>query len=71
MTTQKSTGQKTAPKPCPRCGGAAGAGQGGNLCQCKKGKKAAATPTSPAPSKPEPCDITPPAKDKDDCGCSK
>jgi hypothetical protein len=63
MTTTES---KKTPKPCPRCGSPAGAGNGGSLCQCKKGKQAA---------KPAPCDAPIKSGDKGavkgDCGCQK
>jgi len=48
---------KTSPKPvkpCPRCGSAAGKGNGGSQCQCKKGKNAGKN--SAIAGKPEPCD---------------
>jgi hypothetical protein len=55
-------------KPCPRCGSAAGAGNGGSLCKCKKGK-------AQVNSAPEPCDA-PIGKSANGgktggCGCGK
>ncbi|MBU6450929.1 MAG: hypothetical protein KGS72_04065 [Cyanobacteria bacterium REEB67] len=71
---------KKAVKPCPRCGSAAGKGNGGSQCLCKKGKVGkAATPGSlpgSATAAPEPCDA-PIGKKADkgaksgDCGCGK
>ncbi|MBS2010104.1 MAG: hypothetical protein JST01_23850 [Cyanobacteria bacterium SZAS TMP-1] len=61
-------------KPCPRCGSAAGKGNGGSQCLCKKGKKADGK--NVAAPQPEPCDAPigkDPAKSatpaKGGCGC--
>jgi hypothetical protein len=48
-TTENQIRANKAPKPCPRCGGAAGAGTGGSACQCKKSKEAAIAPGTTTP----------------------
>jgi|GEM_PF-6630105 len=72
MSTQDTT--KTNPKaikPCPRCGSAAGKGNGGSQCLCKKGKKNAVTDAGAG--KPEPCDApikkAPSTVTTGGCGC--